>query len=87
MKTSRKTLFTIILIISLSVLLPVLFAGRTDFPHLVVIGSVFSAVWDMQYVILQRYNRPKLVRLMKDLQNTAATTDVPPQADTQNKSG
>ena len=71
----------------LSVLLPVLFAGRTDFPHLVVIGSVFSAVWDMQYVILQRYNRPKLVRLMKDLQNTAATTDVPPQADTQNKTG
>ena len=41
----------------------------------------------MQYVILQRYNRPKLVRLMKDLQNTAATTDVPPQADTQNKTG
>ena len=68
MKTSRKTLFTIILIIALSVLLPVLFAGRTDFPHLVVIGSVFSAVWDMQYVILQRYNRPMLVRLLRHME-------------------
>ena len=56
------------LIIIFAVLLPVFFARRTDFPHLVVIGSVFSAVWDMQYVILQRYNRPKVVRLMKDLE-------------------
>ena len=50
-----------------AVLIPILFIGRTGFPYLVVIGSVFSAVWDMQYVILQRYNRPKIVRLMKDL--------------------
>lgn len=55
------------LIIIFTVLIPVLFAVRTGFPYLVVIGSVFSAVWNMQYVILQRYNRPKIVRLMKDL--------------------
>ena len=101
MKTSKKTLFTIILIISLSVLLPCgaivldfafsndftkclslimcltgynflirTIIGQTGFPYLVVIGSVFSAVWDMQYVILQRYNRPKIVRLMKDFKLT-----------------
>lgn len=50
-----------------TVIMAQLFAGRTGFPYLVVIGSVFSAVWDMQYVILQRYNRPKIARLMKDL--------------------
>lgn len=55
------------LIIIFAVLIPILFARQTVFPCLVVIGSVFSAVWDMQYVILQRYNRPKIVRLMKDL--------------------
>ena len=55
------------LIIIFAVLIPILFARQTDFPCLVVIGSVFSAVWDMQYVILQRYNRPKIARLMKDL--------------------
>ena len=54
-------------IIIVAVLFSILFARQTDFPCLVVIGSVFSAVWDMQYVILQRYNRPKIVRLMKDL--------------------
>ena len=55
------------LIIIFAVLIPILFARQTVFPCLVVIGSVFSAVWDMQYVILQRYTRTKIVRLMKDL--------------------
>lgn len=32
------------LIIIFAILIPVLFAGRTGFPYLVVIGSVFSAV-------------------------------------------
>lgn len=50
------------------VLLPIIFARQAEFTLLVVIVSLLSAVWDMQYVILQRYNRPKVVRLMKDLQ-------------------
>lgn len=60
------------IIIIFAVLLPVLFAQKTGYPYLVMAGSIFSALWDMQYVILQRYNRPKVVRLMKDLQHSRA---------------
>lgn len=60
------------IIIIFAVLLPVLFAQKTGYPYLVMAGSIFSALWDMQYVILQRYNRPKVVRLMKDLQHFRA---------------
>lgn len=61
------------LIIIFAVLLPIIFARQAEFTLLVVIVSLLSAVWDMQYVILQRYNRPKVVRLMKDLQTPPKT--------------
>lgn len=61
------------LIIIFAVLLPIIFARQAEFTLLVVIVSLLSAVWEMQYVILQRYNRPKVVRLMKDLQTPPKT--------------
>lgn len=48
-----------------SVLIPIFLFGHTNYFLIVTILSIISAIWDTQYIILQRFNRPRIL-IMKD---------------------
>lgn len=56
-------------VIALLSFVPILFSLVFDAIYVFVITSVFACLFDLIFVIMQRYNRPRLIRLKNRIKN------------------